>query len=164
MRIPRSTCLLVVATVVIALFFCPSVALPKDSSHDGIAFLTLLVTPDHVQLVDWTIVKGQLRQPRTPADKGDLKYEAVTTSGAVVWSGSLADPLVRRLEYEDPDNPGQLKARHIRLDSVQFVVRVPVDSAIQEIVFFRTERQVEKGMAVRKPVGAIACPWREVKK
>ena len=155
------------AAAATSLLIGPAVAQSEDSAGKGIAFLTLLRTQDGVRLIDWTIAKGALRQPRTWADRGNLEYEAVGAQGDVVWRGSLSDPSIRRLEYEDPAHPGRLLAKFITLDSARFVVRVPADSAIDHITFYRVQRKSEGGektTKVRQPLGSFACPWREVKK
>lgn len=157
----------ILAAALTALILGPSTVQSENKTSGGIAFLTVLLTHDSVQLTGWTITKGTLRQPRTPTDRGNLEYEALSLSGDVVWKGSLSDPLVRRLEYEDPDNPGQLKAKIIKADTARFVVRIPADAVIDRITFYRVERRSEAGeksAAVRRLLGSVSCPWREVKK
>jgi hypothetical protein len=164
LKITRVVRRIVLAAAVAGVVIPPHPAVSAEGGGNGIAFLTISLSDDNVRLVDWTIAEGVLHPPRAGTRHGDLEYEAVTASDSIVWTGSLPDPLTRRVEYEDPDNPGQLKMKTVTLDSARFVVRVPVDSRIDRFVFYRAVKPSEKAVAARKPLGAIISPWREVKK
>ncbi|MEW5700776.1 MAG: hypothetical protein AB1792_00915 [Candidatus Zixiibacteriota bacterium] len=160
-------CVRLLMLAVAAVLVCSSLAWAEKGGGKGIAFLTMLLAPDHVRLLDWTVVEGDLRPSRAKSAHGEWEYETTTASGEVIWKGNLSDPLRRRLEYEDPDHPGQIKAKFVTVDSARAVIRVPADSAASRIAVYRIERTTGadgKTVRVRRLIGSVDCPWREVQK
>jgi hypothetical protein len=164
MEIARVARWIVLAAAVAGFVIPPDAAVSTEGGGKGIAFLTVILSDDNVRLADWTVAEGALHPLRAGTRHGGLEYEAVTASGGIVWEGSLPDPLTRRIEYEDPDNPGQLKIKIITVDSARFVVRVPVDSTINRFLFYRAAKPGGKAVAPRTSLGAIIAPWWEAKK
>ena len=108
----------------------------QTNQQPQILFLHLVVTNQAVSLVDSNLRPGVLK-PGLEADSTSLFYELVSEAGATLWKGSMADPSVRHLEYEDPANPGKLQRKSVQLDKAEFTLRVPFHQAAQRINFFK---------------------------
>jgi hypothetical protein len=125
-----------------------------------ILFLHLMVTNQAVSLVDSNLRPGVLK-PDLEADATGLFYELVSESGATLWKGSRADPLVRHLEYEDPANPGKLLHKSVQLDSVEITIRIPFHPSARRINFFKQApggpRAVQQAVS-QISLGSITLP------
>ena len=119
-------------------FFLSSLALAADTSNDRIVFLTLKFDKSSVQLVDSKIVPGHLKTNRGPS-RGEIQYELLGDSGLLL-QGAITDPLVQRLEYEDPDNTGKILSKVIAWPEATITLRVPYSAAIKQLSFYRTEQ------------------------
>ena len=82
-----------------------------------------------------------------------MYFEAADKDGKVVYQGSFDDPLVKRLEYEDPDNPGKLKSITVFLDKAELTVRVPGDMNIENVSFYRLSTGSD--IAAKKEMGRL---------
>ena len=97
----------------------------ENTNSDEIIFLHMQVDSSGVTLLDSRTVAGNLKIPRAQRVYRAVYFEAADKDGKVVYQGSFDDPLVKRLEYEDPDNPGKLKSITVFLDKAELTVRVP---------------------------------------
>ncbi|MDH4156749.1 MAG: hypothetical protein OEW00_05680 [candidate division Zixibacteria bacterium] len=127
--------------LVIFLFMSvPVTTLGGDREGDAkIVFLQLHMDRDGINLVTSTIVPGVLKQRRGSSKTGNMQYEVLNSAGEAVASDVLSNPLVKRFEYEDPDNPGQLRTKVIELEQTDFVVRFQYADNIDNISFYRLE-------------------------
>lgn len=153
--------------IVLTLFFAITCMWPGErcqaaESGDGIAFLTLRVTIDTVTLTDWQSVPGKLKKLRHQRATSGLLYKATAAGGEVLWQGSVPDPLIQRFEYEDPDNPGVLKAKLVTRDSATVVIRLPANLAVESISFWKLRAAVlpdgTKTSVRRIDLGTISWP------
>jgi hypothetical protein len=113
---------------------------------EHILFLHLRRGPEGVTLLDKTIRAGHLKA--LPAN-GAFQFEVVNGDGAVLQSGAMRDPAVKRLEYEDPEHPGQLLAREVNADSAEFTIRIPANSAARAVRFYLKKAPPEGKFAAR---------------
>ncbi len=113
-------------------------ALAADTSNDRIVFLTLKFDNSSVQLVDSKIVPGHLKTNRGPS-RGEIQYELLGDSGLLL-QGAITDPLVKHLEYEDPDNTGKILSKVVAWPEATITLRVPYSAAIKQLSFYRTEQ------------------------
>jgi hypothetical protein len=111
-------------------------AVAQTNQQPSILFLHLVVTNQAISLVDSNLRPGVLK-PGLEADSTGLFYELVSEAGATLWKGSMADPSVRHLEYEDPANPGKLQRKSVKLDKAEFTLRVPFHQSARRINFFK---------------------------
>ena len=128
-----------------------------------ILFLHLKVTRQAVSLVESNLRPGLLK-PGLEADTTGLSYELVSEAGTALWKGSMADPNLRHLEYEDPANPGKLLRKSVQLDEAEFTLRVPFHQAARRINFFRlaTGGAGAAQLAVaRTSLGSITLPLNQ---
>jgi hypothetical protein len=108
----------------------------QTNTSPGILFLHLKVKNRMASLVETNLRPGVLK----PAPEGDataLFCELVSEAGTPLWKGSIADPTVRHLEYEDPANPGQLLHKIVQVDEAEFTLRVPALPEARRIDFFK---------------------------
>jgi hypothetical protein len=139
----------------------------QEAQDPQILFLHLRLTNGVVHLIASTTVPGRLKPAIATEKPGDLYLELVSTNSLTVWSGVVSDPLVRRYEYEDPEHPGQLKAKEVKLDQAEFTVRVPGRTEARQLNIYRLEPPAtQSGMAASRPtrtlMGTIQLPGPEV--
>jgi hypothetical protein len=113
----------------------PLAATEVDSS--GIVFLQFRMDKDGVSLIEASVVPGSIKERRAGASPKAVYYEVESRDGSVIVDGSFDDPLVRRIEYEDPDSPGELKSEVIELAEARFVLRLNHSPDIESISFYR---------------------------
>jgi len=91
-----------------------------------------------VSLVEANLRPGVLK-PQPEGDSAALCYEVVSEAGTPLWQGNLPDPTLRHLEYEDPDHPGQLLHKSVRVEEAEFTLRVPSLPAARRVDFFKVQ-------------------------
>ena len=138
----------------------------QEAQDQQILFLHLRLTNGAVYLVTSTVVPGHLKSAVTAEKQGDLYLELISTNNLPVWSDVFPDPLVHRYEYEDPDHPGQLRVKEVKLDQAEFMVRVPVQKEARQLDIYHLDQPAaQSGMAVSRPtrtlLGTIALPGQE---
>lgn len=139
----------------------------QEARGEQILFLHLKLTNGVVHLVASTTVAGHLKPGIANEKPGDLHLELVSTNNLPVWSSVVPDPLVRRYEYEDPDHPGQLKVKEVKLDQAEFTVRVPGRTEARQLNIYRLDQPAtQSGLASSRPtrtlLGTIKLPGPEV--
>jgi hypothetical protein len=135
----------------------------RGEEKDQILFLHLKLKDDAVTLVRSSVKPGRLKTPFAPDKKGDIHLELTTAEGLSLWSDVMADPTVQRVEYEDPENPGTLKVKEIRVTEVEFTVRVPFHKEGKQFRLHRLNKPASRADAtaagrVKKLLGAVAIP------
>ena len=111
-------------------------AFAQTNPSPQILFLHLVITNQTVSLVDSNLRPGLLK-PTPEADSTGLFYEQVSEAGAMLCKGSMADPSVHHLEFENPAKPGGLQRKTVQLDKVEFTLRVPFHAAARRVNFFK---------------------------
>jgi hypothetical protein len=106
---------------------------PDGSS--GITFLHLRATATGFELVEARTVNGSLRTKRYDAARPGLHVEVRSADDRVLFRDIYPDPTVRRLEYEDPEHPGKIRAKEI--SNEEFTIRVPDFSEARTVHFYR---------------------------
>lgn len=119
----------------------------EEGQDEQILFLHLKITNDVVSLVESTAVPGHLKIPIAAEKQGELCLELTSTNGVPIWTDVMPDPLVRRYEYEDPDHPGQLKVKEVKLDQAEFTIRVPGRKEAKRLNIYRLDQPAAKSAA-----------------
>jgi hypothetical protein len=135
----------------------------EESQGEQILFLNLKITNDVVSLVESTAVPGHLKVPIAAEKQGELYLELISTNSVPIWTDVMPDPLVRRYEYEDPDHPGQLKVKEVKMDQAEFTVRVPGRKEAKQLNIYRLDQPAAKSAAsasnkTRTLLGTIELP------
>jgi len=110
-----------------------------ESQGERILFLHLKITNNVISLMESTAATGHLKPTITAEKQGDLYLELTSTNSLPVWTQVVPDPLSRRYEYEDPDRPGQLKVKEVKLDQAEFTVRVPDQKEARQLNIYRLD-------------------------
>ena len=97
----------------------------RAEEKEQILFLHLKLNDNTITLVSSSVRPGHLKTPLVPDKKGYVQLELTSTNGTVLWNDVIADPRVRRFEYNDPDHPGALKAKQVKVTETEFSLRVP---------------------------------------
>ena len=138
---------------------CSGLAEEKDQ----ILFLQLKLKDEAITLVRSSVRPGHLKTPIAPDKKGEIRLELTAADGSSLWHEVMADPTVRRIEYEDPDNPGSLKSKEVRVTEAEFTVRVPFVKAAKQLNLHRLEKPARRADAqtprqAGKLLGVVALP------
>ena len=118
-----------------------------------ILYLHLRRDASGITLIESSIHPGRLK---TVPQAGRLEHEM---DGAV--QGRIVDPLMQRLEYEDPSEPGKLLSKLVQRDSADFTLRLPESAAGRSLKFFQrpSPRVGEvRAQANRTFIGEIMIP------
>ena len=156
-RIPRAVLL---AIAILTTWGC----LADETDH--IVFLHLRLKDGVVTLVRSSVRPGQLKTPIASDKKGEIHLELTATNGVSLWSEVMGDPTVQRFEYEDPDNPGKLKVKEVKVTEAEFTVRVPFYKDAKELKLHRLDKpanltEAKAPGATKKLLGTVAMPAKE---
>jgi hypothetical protein len=119
-----------------------------ESQGEQILFLHLKITNNVISLMESTAVTGHLKTTISSEKPGDLYLELTSTNSVPIWTNAVPDPLLRRYEYEDPDHPGQLKVKEVKLDQAEFTVRVPGRKEATHLNIYRLDPPAAGSAAV----------------
>lgn len=127
------------AFLVIAALLCSPAALKAQSNErPRILFLHLKIKGQTISLIDATSVPGVLKPVR--AAQGDIRYEIISTNGAPLWQGALADPRRELPDFPALDDSDKTPRQHPPvLDELEFTLRIPHQPAAQRIEFYTFE-------------------------
>lgn len=109
------------------------------SETNQILFLHVKLKDGVLTLVDSKIRPGVLKPHRDGGPKKALRFSAEDSEGAELWSGSMEDPTVKRLEAGE-ENTGELTPHPIEQAEAEFTVRVPALAKMHHISFYRDEK------------------------
>jgi hypothetical protein len=112
---------------------------PVASETNQILFLHVKLKDGVVTLVDSKIRPGVLKPHRDGGPKKALRFSAEDSAGAELWSGSMEDPTVKRLETSD-ENTGELTVHPVDQAEAEFTVRMPAVAKMHHISFYRDEK------------------------
>ena len=107
----------------------------NQEGSSGITFLHLRATATGFELVEARTVNGLLRGRRYDAAKLGLHLEVRSADNRVLFRDVYPDPTVTRLEYEDPDHPGKIRAKEVTKQ--EFTIRVPYFAEARTVHFYR---------------------------
>jgi hypothetical protein len=136
--------------------------------EDKILFFHLKLKDQVVTLVDSTVRPGRLKAVSVPEKRGIVYLELTSTNGTALWSDVMADPTVQRFEYEDPDQPGSIKAKEVITKETEFTVRVPFHKGAEQLKLFLLDKPANRVEAAvsrpaRKALGTVGVPALEAK-
>ncbi len=148
------------AFFLICLFLLSAFALAQNDSGK-IAFLTFKYDGDKMTLVNSRVVDGTFKAKTKEFKTGDLRYEIAGGDKTAVSQNFIDNPLVKKLEYEDPDNPGQLVSKIVTLPEAEFTIRIDYSQKPGYIRFYKTTAILDKGAAASSlineiPIGNLA--------
>jgi hypothetical protein len=111
-------------------------ALPRvNPEKERIVFLRLRRDTNGVTLLKATVHDGHLK---TAFARGPLEFEVARSDGVILQTGALKDPTITRLEFEDPEHPGEIRVREIKRDSAEFMLRVRFEAAASILRFYKS--------------------------
>ena len=117
----------------------------QSANHTEILFLHFNIKGEHIELVESTVVPGKVKNHKVDIDNELFTYEVFSSSGQSLWMGAFTDPLIERVEYEDPEKPGRIKMEYAVLETAYFVIRVPNTPDSRRISFYkRSDDKMDK--------------------
>ena len=131
----KGPCLLVVAVGRILLAGAEVEAGSGSAGSTGITFLHLRTTTDGFELIEARTVEGSLRTERYDSAKPGLHVEVRSADDRILFRGVYPEPTIKRLEYEDPADPGKIRAKEIT--NQEFTIRVPNFTEARTVHFYR---------------------------
>ena len=153
-----------VSVVCLALWLslCVSVSVWGQDGTNQFLFLRLRLKAGEITLVDSSLVNGTLKPQRNSEELESLVVSLEATTGEERWSLAIADPSLQRLEYEDPDQPGSLRSKLVKVDDVEFVVRAPLKPGVRQVAVFRKEKTGQQANEKRL-LARMALPAQAIK-
>ncbi len=127
-------------------------------------FLHLKMETNQVSLLGASVAPGKARPAAGEASQ--LQVEIADAAGQLLWTNSVSDPTVRRLEYEDPEHPGSILHKDVQMTNVEFVVRAPALANARQVSFFSSRSAAATNSpplkqaipAQRTPLGVVTLP------
>jgi len=121
--------------VIAALLGSPTALKAQGNEPPRILFLHLKIKGQTISLVNATSVPGVLKP--APAAQGDIRYEIISTNGAALWQGALADPRGELPDFPALDNSDKTPRQRPPVpDELDFTLRIPHQPAAQRINFY----------------------------
>jgi hypothetical protein len=118
--------------------------------------LTFTMDAGGVRLDRSVVAPGRAKAPPRSIEPYRLEFEVYDARGEKRYAGSIDHPLHRRFEYEDPAQPGALRAMTEDVADEVFQIRLPDTFATAQIAFF--EVQPAAGGFTRTALGTVALP------
>lgn len=144
----------IISVIVFGVMLCVGAGAADAPTVSQIVFLQLQFDQSGVTLASSRTVEGKLKQLRAPENR-EISYDVTNNSG-VIFTGALDDPLVKRLEYEDPDNPGQLKMKVVEVTEATVYLRIPYAENLREVTFYRSvSGRSATGETARAKIGSV---------
>jgi len=138
---------------------CGASVIYAQESPSQIFFLHLKLQSNQVSLVSASVATGRVKV--FSEQHAALNLEVATSAGQLLWTNRVADPLLRHLEYEDPDHPGQIIDKVVQLTNAEFTVRVPVIRDAHHVNFYWSRRAPATNAAGANPSAAqLPAPQR----
>jgi hypothetical protein len=137
----------------------------QTRSEAQIVFLHLRMKNDTLTLVKSALRPGLVKQRRLVEKSGGIYYEVISSSGKSLWQGVTGDPSQQRLEYEDPDHPGELKTKYVKLNEVEFTLRIPFNPEMSRLELYRmAPAAIAQGRpkVLRKLIGSIPISFSNI--
>ena len=139
--------------------YCPSYSQPGEK----ILFLKFRMKNNNISLVQAKVRPGHLKL--TPGGPGmeTIRYVVLSGSGDTQWVGTMQDPGIRRLEFEDTVHPGHMMKKFVNQSDTKFTLRVPLLPDAKEILFFRPNPGGMHGTSASpdKPFSRVPFPRME---
>jgi len=121
---------------VVGALFCFSLRAEEDGKF---LFLTLRSKDGVITVMKSAVVSDTLKPQRDSAKPDALRITLEKTEGESAWSVAIDDPSVRRYEYEDPEQPGVIRVKEIKLKETEFIVRAPLVAGVRHLAVYRRE-------------------------
>jgi hypothetical protein len=147
---------------------CTAAVEPEATGKEGkeehwILFLSLRMRNDTVELISSCRSQGVLKAARNGKKVGPIDYDIVTATGESIWSENMEDPLIERTEFPVAENIVGLKKNHLKLNEVEFTLRVPWRKEACQLRFYRRQLiESPAGQQVdRRPLSSLTLPSYE---
>src|SRR5258705_4770786 len=88
-------------------------------------------------VVKSAVVSGRLKPQRDPPRPDALQITLEKTEGESAWRLAMDDPSVRRYEYEDPQQPGVIRSKEVKVNDIEFIVRAPLVAGVRHLAVYR---------------------------
>ena len=125
----------------------------RGAEADGkFLFLTLRYKDGDITLVKSALVSGTLKPRRNSTRPDALQIVLEKAEGQSAWSLAIDDPSVRRYEYEDPERPGVIRSKEVKVNDVEFIVRAPLVTDVRHLAVYRQEPPAPGAKAPAAPV------------
>jgi hypothetical protein len=112
----------------------------RAAEEDGkFLFLTLRYKDGVMTVVRSALVPGRLKPQRDSTRHDALEIALETTAGETAWRLAVDDPSVRRYEYEDPQQPGVIRSKEVKVNDIEFIVRAPLLAGVRHVAVYRRE-------------------------
>ena len=141
------------AVIIIGMFLLASFVVAEDDGK--IAFLKFKYDGEKVTLLDSKLVDGTIKEKRKEFDPAELRYDILDKDKRTLMYDAIDNPLEKKFDFEDPENPGQMKAKVVQVPEAEFTIRINYTDEIGFIRFTKYGKNPQKGGMVLKIIGEI---------
>lgn len=120
-----------------------------NSQPGRMVFVELQFADGRITATRATGAGGRAKPGAIQSGIGFLQYEVFSPSGELTLTGSVPDPLHRRLEYEDEQRPGGIRVTVVDHETGSLQLRIPGEANAARLTFFR------ENAAGREPAGEV---------
>ena len=145
-----------ISIIVVMILSCRTESISQYQPHNQIIFLQIEMENDTLKLINSNITQGILKNSRSQTKRPGLYYELKSSTEETLWSGTLDDPLIRRIEFVDDD--GNLQSKSVTLLKATFTIRVPFTEKNNHILFYKienTQSHLDKNQLDSRIIGRI---------
>jgi hypothetical protein len=123
--------------IFLGLIFCLSLGAAEEDGQ--FLFLTLRYKDGIITVVKSAMVSGTIKPQRNSTKTDALHITLEKAEGETAWSLAIDDPSVRRYEYEDPQQPGVIRTKEVKVNDIEFIVRAPLVAGVRHLTVYRQE-------------------------
>lgn len=120
-----------------------------NSKPGRMVFVELRFADGRITPTRATGAGGRAKPGANLSGVGYLQFEVFSPSGERTFTGSVPDPLHRRLEYEDEQRPGGIRVTVVDHETGSLQLRIPGEANAARLIFFR------ENAAGREPAGEV---------
>lgn len=125
------------------------------SQPGRMVFVELAISTRGIAAVRAIGATGRAKPGPVQRGVGHLQYEVFSPTGERTLTGSAPDPLHERLEYEDEQQPGKIRAIVVDRSEGLLNLRLPGEADAARLVFFREVASASAGGTTRESAGEI---------
>ena len=120
---------------------------PAQEATNRFLLLRLRLNGDSVTLINASVAAGTLKPQQDSDEPESLLIHLEDATGKLQWSTLIADPSIRRYEYEDPQEPGALRTKIVQLDDAEVIVRAPLLPDVRHLAVHRKQTPQDRAAA-----------------
>lgn len=108
-------------------------------------FLTFRLTNSVLVLAKSSVVSAAFKPSPAGSPAKGLRVVVEDQPDSALWTLRIPDLATRRLEYEDPDEPGVIRFKVVAVENAEFMVRAPYFKEARSVAVFGEAAAAARG-------------------